>query len=442
MADPFEALRQPPSWAEPDPAFRARLLAEVDRVLGTAALLSDPAHGTAGPTHVGSGFPGPEDKEITVMDALAEPTDRGHRGRRRLMLLAAAAAAVALVVTITVTSRRDSTVRTDATADSAADPRAGVAPAIVLPEPLPLDGVAVAAGRADGAPGLLGLGGGQVWVVLDGKVQRFDATQLTAVDTITTPAVGGLQSGRPVPGFGSMWLPTTGGLLRFDLASGAQTATITVPGGSVDRTAQFLSDVAISDDGVWTLSQGEQPALVRIDPATNDIADTFPIGDAPRSVGYGNGSLWVTHAGQDRFAVTRHDPASGQEQARTPLGFEPGVIQVGASGVWVNGQATPDGPGPRAWMVAHLDQTDASLLAEIAVTAAQTRTFYFEFTDLALTADAAWVTTPDGLVRIDAATNTVTERYDRPNTGGITADGQHVWISDRDARTIEQLPAS
>ncbi len=418
MADPFDALHRPLGRTEPEPAFTAALLARIDSALDQLDL--DGVAPAAAPTT-------DHDEEAPLMELALEPTrthriDRRRVGRLATLALALAAAGLLLVAIVVRRGTDDS---------------APVAPS--LPEPTSLVGAIAASADVAADPAYLGLAGDQLWVLESGGMERFDGATLRPVDRLPQVAFGGLQEASPVAGFGSMWVQTAGGPIRFDLAIGERTAQIEVPGGTADQQVQFISDVGIGDDAVWTLAQGSPPSLVRIDPATNAVETVAPLTDSPRSVAFGEGSVWVTHAEPGAFAVTRHDPSDGHELARIPLGFEPGLIRVGAAGVWVNGQAAFDGAAQGAWTIAHIDPAANRLQREIAVTGPETHRFPFEFTDLALTETAAWTTTPSGLVRIDAAADAVTVRYDGPFTGGVVADQQHVWVGDRTAGTVSRI---
>jgi streptogramin lyase len=72
--------------------------------------------------------------------------------------------------------------------------------------------------------------------------------------------------------------------------------------------------------------------VAQIDPVTNGIVRTAPVGADPADVAYGAGSVWV--ASQDG-TVTRVDPRGGRVQAIIHVGGTPESIAVGLGRVWV-----------------------------------------------------------------------------------------------------------
>ena len=57
-------------------------------------------------------------------------------------------------------------------------------------------------------------------------------------------------------------------------------------------------------------AQGRRDTLVRIDPATNEVVDSIPVGPRASSVTYGDGYLWTTS--YEDGTVWRIDPATGE----------------------------------------------------------------------------------------------------------------------------------
>ena len=82
--------------------------------------------------------------------------------------------------------------------------------------------------------------------------------------------------------------------MRIDVGTGVLDQTIDLP-----FTIRGESSVAVGEDGVWMLSEGTQPELVRIDPTTNAVADTL-LGAQRRHRRAGRRRLPVDHAGRHR----------------------------------------------------------------------------------------------------------------------------------------------
>jgi DNA-binding beta-propeller fold protein YncE len=60
--------------------------------------------------------------------------------------------------------------------------------------------------------------------------------------------------------------------------------------------------------------------------------------------------------------------------------------------------------------------------------------------DMATDATSLWVTTPDGVARLDAATGAVTNLYSGTSDGGIAVSSDAAWVVDKLDRMLYQLP--
>ena len=226
-------------------------------------------------------------------------------------------------------------------------------------------------------------------------------------------------------GFGSLWAGDCDDntLLRIDVATGELVATIDLPFASIPDE----SSVAVGEDGVWMLSTGTQPDLVRIDPATNEVADTFPAPSEATAVRAGDGSLWITRASTGQ--LLRVDPATGEELAEIDVAPESIFLAYGEGGVWTMGSATGE--------VVHVDPATNSVVATIP-TGGRDRGG-----DIAVGGGYVWARISEVLVaQIDPATDTVVARYGPPPTssGSVDADDQAVWVSDYEDQTLWRLP--
>jgi streptogramin lyase len=224
-------------------------------------------------------------------------------------------------------------------------------------------------------------------------------------------------------GFGSLWAGDCGAhtLLRIDVVTGELVATIDL---SFELPGE--SSVAVGEDGVWMLSAGTAPDLVRIDPATNEVVETVPAPSGATAVRAGDGSLWITRAlaGQ----LLRVDPATGGELAQIDVAPESTFLAFGEGGVWTMGSTGE---------VAHVDPATNSVVAMIATGG---EVFHG---DVAVGGGYVWARISESLfAQIDPATDTVVARYGPPSegSGGIDADGQAVWVSDYLGQTLWRLP--
>jgi heat shock protein HslJ len=183
--------------------------------------------------------------------------------------------------------------------------------------------------------GGLSVADGSVWVAggdaSGGAIVRIDPSTNTVIDTIR------LSEGRvadvAVDG-GSAWALITGNpgppqVVRIDLSTDREVATIPLDGGYgrfiFAMGGSVLAAVVQPPGGPF-----DAGTLVRIDPATNQVADSWGLGTYP-SVASGDGSIWAATSD----GVLQIDPATDR-----PIG-SPGSVNctgdalaVGAGGVW------------------------------------------------------------------------------------------------------------
>jgi heat shock protein HslJ len=183
--------------------------------------------------------------------------------------------------------------------------------------------------------GGLSVADGSVWVAgsdsSGGTIVRIDPSTDSVVDAIR------LSEGRvadvAVDG-GSAWVLITGNpgppeVVRIDLSTDREVATIPLDGGYgrfiFAMGGSVLAAVVQPPGGPF-----DAGTLVRIDPATNQVAGTWGLGTYP-SVASGDGSIWAATSD----GLLQIDPANDR-----PIG-SPGsmnctgdALAVGAGGVW------------------------------------------------------------------------------------------------------------
>jgi YVTN family beta-propeller protein len=140
-------------------------------------------------------------------------------------------------------------------------------------------------------------------------------------------------------GAGSVWAADSGFVTRIDPATGKILALI--PDGS------SVNGVAVGDGAVWALGF---PGVVRIDPATNAIVARIPVaqnvngGPSPTALTVGDGAVWVANrftrnglnfTSGKRGTVSRIDPETNAVVATIPVGHEPFGIAADGGAVWV-----------------------------------------------------------------------------------------------------------
>jgi virginiamycin B lyase len=218
-------------------------------------------------------------------------------------------------------------------------------------------------------------------------------------------------------GFGAVWTATCEkrGVARIDPKTGELTKWV-----AVDVPAEGESSIGAGEGGIWAIADGDDCSgcvLVRIDPRTVKIADTYDVPEGGTAVRAGLGGIWITYSGEDR--VTHVDPETGAIVSEIDIGSGPRFLDVGEGGVWVMNQL--DGS------VSHIDPTSDSVVATIPVDAEA-----IFGGDLTIGAGFVWLRASAEMVaQIDPATDRVVARIGSARaSGGAHAGEGQLWIAD------------
>lgn len=134
---------------------------------------------------------------------------------------------------------------------------------------------------------------------------------------------------------GSIWACGDGEMLRID------PATNTVAERIPFMTAQVVGRPAATDNAVWSLSGNVTATSVTgIDAATNTVIATYDLGHAAQRIAASHDDLWVTTG--DDGALLRVDPMTGEVTEALSDLPGPTVIAAGAGALWVLLFGTPD----------------------------------------------------------------------------------------------------
>jgi len=218
-------------------------------------------------------------------------------------------------------------------------------------------------------------------------------------------------------GFGSVWLSKSESkvVLRIDPATNRVTATI--PVGSDPELG-----IAIGLGFVW-IADPKDKSLTQIDPRTNRVVRTLAINiadDPEGSIGVGGGSIWLitNENATDSGTVTRVDAKTGKVTAQIPVKPKSHAVVFAFGSAWV----TSTGGNS----MSRIDPRRNAVVADLAVSAKP------RF--LAAGAGSVWVLSQsDGILsRIDPRTNRVVAKIavGVPGDGGDLdiADG-YAWVS-------------
>lgn len=253
---------------------------------------------------------------------------------------------------------------------------------------------------------------------------------------VLTSAIGVRPVGLAV-GEGAVWVVSSAdrALVRLDPATGSVVDEIAIPEGVGPPIG-----VAVANGSVWIhtayaerqVQTGDaerqrvdvEPALVRVDPATNGVLSTLAL-DHASSVGIaiGGGAVWS--ASSDSGVVSRRELPGGRLTATGEGPVRPVALAFGMEAVWsLSGGPGNFGPAIPG-MVARIDPTSLSVTSSTQVGPSPR--------DLAVGNGAVWaVDSGDrAVVRIDAATVSITDRIPLPGLlTTITVSRTAVWALD------------
>jgi YVTN family beta-propeller protein len=212
-----------------------------------------------------------------------------------------------------------------------------------------------------------------------------------------------------------------------------------------------IDSLAVGDGSVWAVVANGQK-VVRIDPATLQVTATItnplPFEWSP-TIAFGEGSLWLTDpipgVGSDSptGALVRIDPATNTVAATIPVGRSPEGIAFTAGAVWTANHRSDEAQAaapPHTFSVSRVDVASNTATAQVVVeTRADTGDSWANFCcgpqGATAGAGAVWVAdaTTNEVSRIDPATNSVTARIPNPGhqaCGSMAADDTSVWLTE------------
>jgi YVTN family beta-propeller protein len=189
----------------------------------------------------------------------------------------------------------------------------------------------------------------------------------------------------------------------------------------VGRVPQMLAE---ADGAIWVAYGGDDGKVARIDPKTNAITATIPVGRVPVGIVADANGLWVANLKGD--TVSRIDPKTNQVVATINVPKGPEFLASGAGAIWV----TASGAGS----VARIDPATGAV-TEITGAGKQPA-------GIAFANGAVYVTdyVGDKVARIDPSTGKVTGAI-RCGRGSIflLPDGRYLWASDQSEHAVLRL---
>ncbi|HEU0303041.1 MAG TPA: ABC transporter substrate-binding protein, partial [Gaiellaceae bacterium] len=181
--------------------------------------------------------------------------------------------------------------------------------------------------------------------------------------------------------------------------------------------------LTVGAGSVW-VANGLDGTVTRIDADTNLPSQTITVGNGPTGVAYGAGSVWVTNSTDG--TITRIVPSSGRSGRALPAIVGASGIAFGFDRVWVVSPATAK--------VAVLDARTGRAVREIGVGG--------EPTAVAVGGGAVWVANrADGTVsKIDPETLAVTDVVPvGRKPAGVAAGPDDVWVANEGDGTVSRF---
>jgi YVTN family beta-propeller protein len=179
--------------------------------------------------------------------------------------------------------------------------------------------------------------------------------------------------------------------------------------------------IAFGEGAIWVL--GGNNSVSRIDLDTNQVVATMMVGEFPRGLAADYDAVWVTGLG-----ITRIDPLTNMVSATIPVGSSSGLngIAAGAGSVWAS--------SPSDGTVFRIDPGTDQVIATIHAGGSPL--------EIAITQDAVWVTDPNNpvLKRIDPAYNEISAEVNLDcATRGIAADANAIWVACDSVPTLYRI---
>lgn len=245
-----------------------------------------------------------------------------------------------------------------------------------------------------------------VWVHGKATIIRVDASTNTILGQVATPSItyGYMASGK-----GAVWQADFGRdlVLRIDPETEAVVAQIEV-GAAPEGVGTTAGAVWVANHHDGTVS--------RIDPGTNLVVATIEVGPAgssgPLELAAGETGVWV-HV-PNTGTVVHIDPATNAVIGSVAVD---GVPAVDGDAVWIS--------NPAAAAVVRVDPASHAVAATIPIVAVNEG---LSFGGIAAGLGSVWMSTSDGLYRINASIEAVVELYP-VELGDVAIGADSVWIA-------------
>lgn len=291
---------------------------------------------------------------------------------------------------------------------------------------IPIASRAIATLSIPGSADFLAADGRAVWVTNEGRVEKLVHNKPGPVLSVPlTEPCGAL-----IVAFRSLWVANCADstIVRIDRSAGRILARIKT--GLADPTGEL--SLAAGAGSIWVLSD-RQGVLSRIDAKSNAVSSRITVAPASFAAVFEFGSVWITTTGSgNRTApgsVQRIDPATNSVIATIPVGPVPRFLAAGEGGVWTLNQ----GDGTVSRIDPGTNRTAATI--DVGMPGGGG--------DIATGRGKVWVRGKKALLAtIDPTTDLVTTVFGPPaGSGAVRVAGDLVWVTAHDIRTVWVLRA-
>lgn len=268
-------------------------------------------------------------------------------------------------------------------------------------------------------PYAVAIGDGSVWVTeyTAGKLARIDAQSNLLVDRFD---LGG-KAGSVVLAAGAAWVCVRAGdgsdsVKRVDTTSGQ---IRTIPLG----TSAVPVGIAYGAGSLWVAEQ-DRAAVVRIDPATDQVVATVPVDFGPYGIVVAAGAVWTAN----RFAATvsRIDIATLHATGITTGHRPSGVIAYGEGSIWAGND---DG------VLSRIDPLTGQVRASLEIGSP-------DWPSIAVATGIVWIAAPldNEVAKVDAQSGGVIATiHAGSKPQGLAVDGNALWVANYGDGTLVKL---
>jgi outer membrane protein assembly factor BamB len=257
-------------------------------------------------------------------------------------------------------------------------------------------------------------------------------------DRSRRPALPALPALRPVVVLGAIALAAVAVALAVLLAS---VAPQDIPQSASPKVVKRVvvdgqpHDAVFAAGSLWITTAAGR--VLRVDPATGDVASVAALRGDGVAMAAGNGRLWalghfLRPANAGREEVLRIDPASGKVLVRRSAVSGGSAVAIGATGLWISSLGCPCGRSSRLQTLVRRDATTGRVTGEIRLPNG--------WADLAASGGTVWHLAQDGaLTAVDEAALTVVRRV--PGLAALGADGDRMLAADPDGVWVADAAA-